>query len=336
MTGESGANRTFRSIFGRQERLFDEVLDLEVDGRASIGAEDPSAGASVAVFDGDKGTSGDNDDENEDTDAMWHEELLLECDVAAKSGGGPLGLQLAQQRSMEAWADEDDEEDNWKDALQDRVDQLELAFLPHDGEDAVAAEDRHGLDQQSVCQLQTHELRTWHTEGKVANGAAASTLVDDARMRSISIDCIARDVQTVEHYRKRSRSLSDTTDMMESPHHSLSRKNSFGGSGRSCISRSGSRDIRGIEAPLPSDAARSMSPSAAVSVLSDTEAIRRFVLDDVKSMSMERLVSDAQRLHFLEDFYQNQRRQGLALPAVISTAASAPPPVSPSPAVSTL
>ena len=94
MTGESGANRTFRSIFGQQERLFDEVLDLEVDGRASSGAADPSAGASVAVLDGDKGTSGDND-ENEDNDAMWNEELLLECDVAAKSGGGPFGLQLA-------------------------------------------------------------------------------------------------------------------------------------------------------------------------------------------------------------------------------------------------
>uniref|UniRef100_M4B5M9 Uncharacterized protein n=1 Tax=Hyaloperonospora arabidopsidis (strain Emoy2) TaxID=559515 RepID=M4B5M9_HYAAE len=327
MTGESGANRTFRSLFGGQEKSFDEVLDLETDVIGSIEADSSVSGAAIVV------AVNENKDEEEDgDDAMVWKEELLDCGVAAKGNS----LQLAQHRSMEEWADEDDEEDNWKDMLQDRVDQLDLAFLPDDDgdDDASVFETKCRLEQQSVCKLSAHEIHAWNIERAVVGEAAASTLVHDARMRSTSIDCVARKIQTVEYYRKRSRSLSDTTDMLESPYYSLSRKNSLG-SDRSCLSRDMSRDLRGIGEPLPTDATLSISSSTAVSVLSDTEAIRRFVLDDVKSMSVERLVSDAQRLHFLEDFYQNQRRQDAASPVVLPTAASSPPSVPSSPAMST-
>ena len=169
--------------------------------------------------------------------------------------------------------------------LQDRVDQLDLAFLPDDDgdDDASVLETKCRLEQQSVCKLSAHEIHAWNIERSVVGEAAASTLVHDARMRSTSIDCVARKIQTVEYHRKRSRSLSDTTDMLESPYYSLSRKNSLG-SDRSCLSRDMSRDLRGIGEPLPTDATLSISSSTAVSVLSDTEAIRRFVLDDVKSV----------------------------------------------------
>uniref|UniRef100_A0AAV1UP62 Uncharacterized protein n=1 Tax=Peronospora matthiolae TaxID=2874970 RepID=A0AAV1UP62_9STRA len=330
MTGASGANRTFRSLFGGQEKSFDEVLDLETDVIGSIEAAASVSGAAIGVA-GDE----DQDEEEDGEDAMvWKEELLLlDCGVAAKADG----LQLAQHRSMEEWADDDDEEDNWKDMLQDRVDQLDLAFLPDndgDDDDAIVFETRCRLEHQSVCNLSAHEVHAWNIERTVVGEAAASTLVHDARMRSISIDCVARKIQTVEYYRKRSRSLSDTTDMLELPYYSPSRKNSLD-SDRSCLSRDISRDIRGIGEPLATDATLSVSSSTAASVLSDTEAMRRFVLDDVKSMSMERLVSDAQRLHFLEDFYHNQQRQDAVSPVILPTAASSSPSVPSSPAMST-
>lgn len=83
MTGEAGANRTFRSIFGDQEAR-DEVMKLELgqsDGNT------PSAGnsnAAVAVL------SMDDDDE-----AMWGDEPPLDGDVTAQDNNDMPGLQFA-------------------------------------------------------------------------------------------------------------------------------------------------------------------------------------------------------------------------------------------------
>ncbi|KAK1946471.1 hypothetical protein P3T76_002024 [Phytophthora citrophthora] len=357
MTGEAGANRTFRSIFGDQEKQHEEVLKLEQNDGNTPSAG--NSGAAVAVL------AMDDDDE-----AMWGDEAPLDGD---------------ERRSMEEWAEDDDEEENWKEALQDRVNQLELVFQHND--DTAAAESRRRLEQQQqVQQFPAHEMqhvdltqplpvsarvagshadfersrhtsrhkmqrtssshacitgenaasrpnRLWNFQRKVVGTTTTTTTAttpvnQDARRRSTSIDFVARNIQTVEHHRKRSDSLTGRSD---SPRHSLSRKNSMD-SNRSSLSRSNSSSLHGNKAAA---AASSTSSGAAVFNLSDTEAIRRFVLDDVKHMSMERLVGDAQRLHFLEDFYQNHQGPGAVVSATTSTAVAPPSPASSSSPMST-
>ncbi|KAL3665878.1 hypothetical protein V7S43_009302 [Phytophthora oleae] len=369
MTGEAGANRTFRSIFGDQEQRHDEVLKLELgqsDGNTSSAS---NSGAAVAVL------AMDDDDE-----AMWGDEPPLDGDVTAQDNNDTPGLQFAERKSMEEWAEDDDEEENWKEALQDRVNQLELVFQHNN--DTAAAESRlrfeqqqqqlqqfpaHGVDfaqslsvsaqftgANAVSERSRHtsrhkmqrtssshacitgenaasrQNRLWNFQRKVVGTIATITtpVNQDARRRSTSIDFVARNIQTVEHHRKRSDSLTGRTD---SPRHSLSRKNSLV-SNRSSLSRSNSSSLHGNKAAA---AAGSTSSGAAVFNLSDTEAIRRFVLDDVKNMSMERLVGDAQRLHFLEDFYQNHQGPGPVASVTISTAVAPPSPASSSSPMST-
>ncbi|POM72241.1 Hypothetical protein PHPALM_11077, partial [Phytophthora palmivora] len=264
-------------------------------------------------------------------------------------------------------------------ALQDRVNQLELAFQHNN--DTAAGESRRRLEQQQQAQksqfgvgdfvlllqslptstrftasdaqserprqVSRHKMQRtssshacitgehaasssnrsshlWNFQRKVVGETAPTLLDQDIRKRPPSIDFVARNIQTVEHHRKRSGSLSGSSNKTDSPRHSLSRKNSMD-SNRSSLSRSNSSSsIRGTKAAAR---AGSTSSGAAVFNLSDTESIRRFVLDDVKTMSMERLVGDAQRLHFLEDFYQNHQGS-----AVVTTSAAVAPP---SPASST-
>ncbi|KAG6622135.1 Pyruvate kinase [Phytophthora cinnamomi] len=360
MTGEAGANRTFRSIFGDREQRHDEVLKIEL--------EQSDSSASGAA-----GAAADDDDE-----AMWSDEPPLDGD--ADNNDLP-GLQFAQRKSMEEWADDDDEEENWKDALQDRVNQLELAFQHNN--DAAAAESRRRFEeQQQQLQLQQPALlrtdfsqslpvstrftasggsgggaerprqgtrhkmqRTssshacitgdngssnrqshlWNFQRKVVAAPTTTTLDQDSRRRSTSIDFVARNIQSVEHHRKRSGSMSGISiNKTDSPRHSLSRKDSLE-SNRSSLSRSNSSSFRGNKAAA---SAGGTSSGAAVFILSNTEAIRRFVLDDVKTMSMERLVGDAQRLHFLEDFYQSHQGPG---PAPSATIVAPPSPSSSSP-----
>ncbi|RLN85296.1 hypothetical protein BBJ28_00014056 [Nothophytophthora sp. Chile5] len=148
-----------------------------------------------------------------------------------------------ERRSMEEWADDDDEEENWKDALQDRVNQLELVFQHNN--DATAAESRRRFEQQQQAQAQEQE------QEQEQRATFSAQDPSGLRKRSTSTDFVARNIQGVEHHRKRS-----------------------------------------------------------------------------GSMSMERLVNDAQRLHFLEEFYQHQQRPQLAPSATSSTAVA--PPVSPS------
>ncbi|EGZ10979.1 hypothetical protein PHYSODRAFT_347610 [Phytophthora sojae] len=364
MTGEAGANRTFRSIFGDREQRHDEVLKLELeqsDGSASGAGDVGAPGAVVLAMD-------------DDDEAMWSDEPPLDGD-AADNNDLP-GLHFAQRKSMEEWADDDDEEENWKDALQDRVNQLELAFQHNN--DAAAAESRRRFEEQQQQHLQQtptqrvdfsqslpastrftasggsserprqgtrHKMQRtssshacitgdngsssrpnhlWNFQRKVAGAPAPSPIqiAQDSRRRSTSIDFVARNIQSVEHHRKRSGSMSGISSRTDSPRHSLSRKDSQE-SKRSSLSRSNSSSsFRGNKAAAP---AGGTSSGAAVFILSDTEAIRRFVLDDVKTMSMERLVGDAQRLHFLEDFYQNHH------PAPADTIVAPPSPSSSSP-----
>ncbi|EEY55940.1 uncharacterized protein PITG_08686 [Phytophthora infestans T30-4] len=370
MTGEAGANRTFRSIFGDQRQQPEDVLKLEhSDGSASV-AGGLGAGAAVLAM-----------DDDDDDDAMWSDEVPLDGDATAKDNNDMPGLQFAQRKSMEEWADDDDEEENWKEALQDRVNQLELAFQHND--DSTAADSRRRFEQQQQQLQQSsasepqradfsrslpvpscltapnidsersrhanrHKMQRtssshacingekantssrpnhlWNFQRKVVGGTSAIPTVQDSRSRSHSIDFVARNIQTVEHHRNRSGLLSGSTHKTESPRHSLSRKNSMDTS-RSSLSRSNSSSLRANKIVAPTS-----SGEVAVFNLSDTEAIRRFVLDDVKTMSMERLVGDAQRLHLLEDFYQNHQGSGPALSVTtVSTASVAPP----SPASST-
>ena len=95
MTGESGANRTFRSLFGGQEKSFDEVLDLETDVIGSIEADSSVSGAAIVV------AVNENKDEEEDGDdaMVWKEELLLDCGVAAKGNSLQLAVRLCCTRS---------------------------------------------------------------------------------------------------------------------------------------------------------------------------------------------------------------------------------------------
>ncbi|GMF38233.1 unnamed protein product [Phytophthora fragariaefolia] len=367
MTGEAGANRTFRSIFGERQQRHNETLKLELE-QSDSGAS--GAGAAVVAMD-------------DDDDAMWSDELPLDGDAPDNDNNGLPGLQFAlcadvmcaacadrlqQRKSMEEWADDDDEEENWKDALQDRVNQLELAFQHNN--DAVAAESRRRLKQQQQLQptqrvdfsqslpasarlassggvserprqdtrhkmqrtssahacitgdnvSSNRQSSLWNFQRKVVGTSTTTPLVQDARKRSTSIDFVARNIQTVEHHRKRSGSMSGITNKTDSPRQSLSRKNSLDGN-RSSLSRSNSSSFRGNKAAAP---AGGTSSGAAVFMLSDTEAIRRFVLDDVKT----RLVSNAQRLHFLEDFYQNHQGPGAAAQSVTT---GAPPSPSSSP-----
>ncbi|OWZ19646.1 hypothetical protein PHMEG_0006075 [Phytophthora megakarya] len=336
MTGEAGANRTFRSIFGATEQRPDEVRKMEVDtdGNTSV----PSQSSAAALED--------------DDEAMWADEPL---DAAAQDNNELPGLQFAQRKSMEEWADDDDEEENWKDALQDRVNQLELAFQ-HDAEAVESRRQLHHLQHVDVNQspaarfaasgadaerprpASRHKVQRtssstacipgesatssrpnhlWNFQRKVVGPA---TLDPDPRRRPTPIDFVARNIHTVEHHRKRSGSVCSSSGKTDSPRHSLSRKNSMDSS-RSSLSRSNSSSsIRGAKGGARAGNAAS---GAAVFNLSDTESIRRFVLDDVKTMSMERLVGDAQRLHFLEDFYQSH--QGAVPTPSITTSTAVPP-----------
>jgi hypothetical protein len=235
---------------------------------------------------------------------------------------------------MEEWADDDDEEENWKEALQDRVNQLELAFQHNN--DAAAAESRRRFErqQQQLQQFPVQEMprvdfsqslsasarftaspgepvrsrhasrhkmqrtssshacitgeaavpaaasrpsRLWNFQRKAVAATVTTPLAQDSRRRSTSIDFVARNIQTVEHHRKRSGSLSGASSRTDSPRHSLTRKSSLD----SNRSSSCSHGLRGNRAAAPSDGT---SSGAAVFKLSDTEAIRRFVLEDVKTV----------------------------------------------------
>ncbi|KAI9919078.1 hypothetical protein PsorP6_011676 [Peronosclerospora sorghi] len=350
MTGEGGANRTFRSIFGQRH---DEVLNLErkpSDGSASVGA-DSGTEAAILVMD------------NDDDEAMWGEDLRLSGDEAVADNNDVSRYQSAHRKSMEEWADDDEEEEKWKDALQDRVNQLELAEFrsqsdhqqPHQFPahavqrvDSSASLPAHlaalGEDLERPRKSSRHKMRRtsssharitgnnaiqnhiWNFQRLVTSGTATTLLHQDSRVRCPSMDFVARNIKTVELPRKRSDSsgndAASTTDLP------LSWKK-LPDNSRSSPSRRINSSIRGTQSAASlTDAASSSSSRAAVFKLSDTEAIRRFVLDDIKTMSMERLVNDAQRLHFLEDFYQNQHGRGHALSS--STSSTSAPVSSPS------
>ncbi|KUF99607.1 Pyruvate kinase [Phytophthora nicotianae] len=86
MTGEAGANRTFRSIFGDQKQQHNDVLKLEQsDCNASVAS---GAGAAVLAM-----------DDDDDDEAMWSDEPPLNGDATTKDNNDLPGLQFAM--SME-------------------------------------------------------------------------------------------------------------------------------------------------------------------------------------------------------------------------------------------
>ncbi|CAH0477932.1 unnamed protein product [Peronospora belbahrii] len=351
MTGEAGANRTFRSIFGEKKikQTHDQVLYLELEQSDSSASVTADSSAEVAM------------NEEEEDETMWNDDMVHvsggdeeEEEGKKEDNNDFLGLQFARRKSMVEWADDDDEEDTWKEALQDRVNQLKLAFQHND--DSTSAQSKRQCEDETDRLRQTcrHKMRRtsshacitgdnvvtsnrpnrlWSCQRKVAGETAATMLSQNRRIRSTSIDFVARNIQLVEHHRKRSESLSGSESRTEPPSQCVSRKNPLDHS-RSTLSKSSSSfcDIKTVSSTC---ATPSLSSSAAVLHLSDTEAIRRFVLEDVKTMSMERLVSDARRLHFLEDFYQS--RQGLhVMPSVATSNSMVQPSLASSSSSSTM
>lgn len=353
MTGEGGASSTFRSIFGDQKKQKDDVLQLE-HGQSDGGASGASHSSAVLATD-------------DDDEALWNDEPSLDDSASASGNNSMLGLQFAQQRSMEEWADEDDEEEHWKDALQDRVNQLELslqhrndvtvadsrpyfdpqqkfAVVDTEGVESLSMSTRslsRGLDVNRPRNASRHKMQRtsslhacissdnvittdpqfglWNC--KVADGKVVNLIGHDSRSRATTVDFVARNIETVEHYRKRSGSVSGSSaTKTNSPRHSLSLKKATNSNHSSPIQLINSR-FRGTKA------AGQTSSGAAVCHVSETEAIRRYVLDDVKNMSMERLVSDAQRLHFLENYYQNRQGPGATPAATTSTTVAPTSPI---------
>ncbi|CAI5724548.1 unnamed protein product [Peronospora destructor] len=145
MTGEYRANRTFHSICNDEGKRPDEMLYLELEQRDSSVSIASDLGMGLAL----------NDDDDE---TMWNDEPLGGDDASGQNNTDIPILQHAPRKSMEEWADEDDEEENWKEALQDRVNQLELAFQQND--DSVAAQWRRQLEQQQVQLLSVPDLRS--------------------------------------------------------------------------------------------------------------------------------------------------------------------------------
>lgn len=100
---------------------------------------------------------------------------MLDASVFHAQGANdddPVSAEQHRSRSIEEWADDDDDEDSWKDVLQARVNQLELV-LPLGSQAAL----HHAVDHASAAPpgLPTlllpgqHALITDHTKPQVWN-----------------------------------------------------------------------------------------------------------------------------------------------------------------------
>ncbi|RLN71016.1 hypothetical protein BBJ28_00013987 [Nothophytophthora sp. Chile5] len=294
MPGDAGASRTFRSIFGDQPPQQDEdafglhkgsdELELEQSGSSASMSADAGAAAAAAM------------DEDE---AMWSDDPPL----ANESDNNALpGLHFAERRSMEEWADDDDEEENWKDALQDRVNQLELVFQHNN--DATAAESRRRFEQQQQAQTQEQEQRATFSRSLPASTRFTTSSGESERLRPAS--------------RHKMQRTSSTHACISSPSSSQNHRWHHQHKPVAVATTSaGAQDPSGLRK-------RSTSTDFVARNIQGVEHHRK----RSGSMSMERLVNDAQRLHFLEDLYQHQQRPQFAPSATSSTAVA--PPASPS------
>ncbi|KAF1328712.1 hypothetical protein FI667_g6503, partial [Globisporangium splendens] len=145
MTRDAGASRTFRSIF-HQELQEDELRihmnrdenGIDDDDDDALWSDDaaPKArgGGGSSCSDGleDTGEDGKGEQQHgeEDNNMMLvmddDEEDAADDEVANAPRSEE--LRIPHRRSMEEWADDDDEEDTWKDMLQAKVNQLELVI----------------------------------------------------------------------------------------------------------------------------------------------------------------------------------------------------------------
>uniref|UniRef100_K3WMX6 Uncharacterized protein n=1 Tax=Globisporangium ultimum (strain ATCC 200006 / CBS 805.95 / DAOM BR144) TaxID=431595 RepID=K3WMX6_GLOUD len=142
MTRDAGASRTFRSIF--HQELQEDELRIHVN-RDESGMDDDDAlwsddaapkarGGSCSDGFEDAGEDGDGEQQHGEEDNNLNDTMLImdDDDDAADDEGADAPrsdeLRIPHRRSMEEWADDDDEEDTWKDMLQAKVNQLELVI----------------------------------------------------------------------------------------------------------------------------------------------------------------------------------------------------------------
>lgn len=335
-----GASRTFHSIFGAAAHPPHD----DDDDDAVMEVDDTNSDLLKRIRDIQKHG---RHEENADAD-LWDDDFPSdsnednnELDTTAKQPT-PRQPTLADGygRSMEDWADDDEEEEGWKDALQSRVDQLELVVEkkvePPPPPPRIASGSGMGappppilrytppVDQRATLTLlpKTNLTRSVSdsvtgveekrasklkalTVARAASGVSATTTKSMAaatkqpveqRKRSNSRDLTSRQPLTAEHKRL-SKSTSATA--------AAGANSVFV---RAVVAR-GSNAVARHHEPRLSDEGhvdkRSKSDEREIMLaLGDAEAVRRYILHDVKKMSVERIVSDATRLHFLEDFYR--------------------------------
>ncbi|GLD98086.1 hypothetical protein PINS_up006783 [Pythium insidiosum] len=360
------AGQTFRSIFGGPLAL-QETLKMRVKTTGD-GASEASSGARVAA------QADDSDDLDEDM-AAWDDPFSTDGGGSAADDDGENNnssavrfsaatvpvpqLQHAHSEDtrvpIEMWADNDDDEDNWKEALQARVDQLELVVPPVGGHRSPAAGVRGDaespIDQRATLTLlgppqpqltrsaslpATAEATQTHSRSKIPRythrintntsltsqmhryparavgtdtsseqaSAAASSTITQARKRSNSRDFTA--ARASNESRRPAKSLQFRSD--RSPDRSGS---SSQGLVRAVVAR-GNTGGSTSTGSAPRHRIQQKRSGASVATVSDAELVRRFVLDDVKQMSVERIVAEARRLQFLEAYFQ--RNEGSPAP----------------------
>lgn len=184
--------------------------------------------------------------------------------------GGGLTRAGGQSKSIADWADDEDDEDVWKDALQARVNQLELVLQAPGGAGAAAEGDAAPRPPGDAREGRHKMQRT--ARGRASNssgGAAAADPAGARKKRPGSTDFIARNIQAVEL----KRSVSGGSSRADSP------AGTEAGAAR--LRRKESAELAGALSPASGGGA---TPRGPVFDLSETEAIRRFVVDDMKQV----------------------------------------------------
>lgn len=323
MTRNMGASRTFQSIFPKDKRS----LTVATVPGAPFSDENEDDDEELLWNDDDEGTTlrGDEDDEEDDNNNSQH------VSATCRGDPGPTAAPDMSRRGIEAWAEDDDDEDGWKDALQARVDQLELAVPNNNGESGKAQASHKATKPASrtidgpyhvgrtsrSAALNTARTRVAaRSEARATNAHGESNAKTTARKRTGSADYTSRACKGTDQ--KRATRASNASRVRGTGPHIASMLT---------LTRSVSDGTAGLSSQIPSvqDASGQRKGTggtllggahtsrASYLALSDAEAIRRHVLDDVKRMTIERVVSDVKRLHYLEQLQRNERKKTLGV-----------------------
>ncbi|TMW67070.1 hypothetical protein Poli38472_012186 [Pythium oligandrum] len=314
----------------------DSVMPLvarEHDVTTEIKGEDAAMELALAEEELLQGGDGEEEDDDED---VWDDDFGEKEgeDEAPVRPSLHLVTSLSEEnrRCMEDWADNDEDEDNWKDALQARVNQLELVVPSKSETSMLVASTKEEpmyatpVDQRATLTLvpmmapitrstsapaaaettripkagcKPHQRTKETTTSKSATGAGSQT---QARKRSNSRDYLTRTPSGsgAEILRPIKALHTDTAHARPGASSNVfvravvARGNN--------AQRSTSSEKRGTAVKHEEDPFA--MPSDEMLALSDAEMIRRFVLHDVKKMSIERIVADAKRLQYLEDVHR--------------------------------